>query len=83
MWEVCRLAVDPVSQGKGIGWKLLQAVETYADAKGKNLVLGVLDKDANAIQIYERRGWRRFGQDKMTGPDGREWEEYFYVCPRQ
>ena len=81
--EVCRLAVDPVAQGKGVGGTLLGAIEARARSERKPLILGVLEKDVAAIRMYDKRGWTRFGQDKMVGRDGRVWVEHFYICPTE
>lgn len=83
LWEVCRLAVDPVAQGEGTGGMLLGAIEAKARSNGKPLVLGVLEKDVAAIRMYDKRGWTRFGQDEMGGRDGRVWIEHFYICPAE
>ncbi|KAK5938500.1 hypothetical protein PMZ80_009471 [Knufia obscura] len=45
IWEVCRLAVHPSAQGKGIGTKLMKTIEVEAQTEGKTLVLGVLEID--------------------------------------
>ena len=77
LWGLARLAVHPAAQRRGLGGRLLAWAEGYARGRGR-LVLGVLEKDAGAMAVYERRGWRRYGQDAMVGRDGRWWIEYFY-----
>jgi len=81
LWEVCRFAVDPAVQGKGLGGMLLGAVESKGQREEKPLFLGVLEKDVAAIRMYDKRGWIKAGQDKMVGRDGRVWVEYFYKYP--
>lgn len=78
LWGLARLAVHPAAQGRGLGGRLLAWAEERARAEGRRLVLGVLEKDVGAMAVYERRGWRRYGQDAMVGHDGRWWVEYFY-----
>ncbi|ORY58543.1 acyl-CoA N-acyltransferase [Pseudomassariella vexata] len=79
LWEVCRLAVDPDFQEKGIGRRLLEATEIEAQKSGAKLVLGVLEKDTVAIRMYERKGWKVFGKDKLVRQDGKYHTEYFYI----
>lgn len=78
LWGLARLAVHPAAQGRGLGGRLLAWAEGHARGRGRRLVLGVLEKDGGALAVYERRGWRRFGQDAFVGRDGRCWVEYFY-----
>ncbi|NNJ96828.1 MAG: GNAT family N-acetyltransferase, partial [Gammaproteobacteria bacterium] len=52
------IAVETSLQGKGIGSKLMNSVEDLARKRGaKRLALDVSAKNANARQLYERRGY--------------------------
>jgi ribosomal protein S18 acetylase RimI-like enzyme len=57
--EIESLAVLPSYRGQGLGGRLLDALETELAAIGvRDLVLGVLPGNADAIRLYERRGYR-------------------------
>jgi ribosomal protein S18 acetylase RimI-like enzyme len=59
-YEFRMLAVDPTAAGRGIGTALVAACEQRASAAGADrLVLSVEDKNAAALRLYERRGYRR------------------------
>ena len=57
--EIESLAVLPEYRGRGVGTRLLEALERELEADGvRDLVLGVLPGNAAAIRLYERRGYR-------------------------
>ncbi len=57
--EIESLAVLPSHRGQGIGSRLLDALETELAAIGiRDLILGVLPGNADAIRLYQRRGYR-------------------------
>jgi ribosomal protein S18 acetylase RimI-like enzyme len=57
--EIESLAVLPSYRGQGLGGRLLDALETELAAIGvRDLILGVLPGNADAIRLYERRGYR-------------------------
>ncbi len=57
--EIESLAVLPEYRGRGVGTRLLDALEHELDNDGvRDLVLGVLPGNAAAIRLYERRGYR-------------------------
>jgi GNAT superfamily N-acetyltransferase len=58
-----RLFVSGDVRGRGVGSALLDAVDAWADAHGRDLRLVVLDQDAAARRLYERRGWQHTGSD--------------------
>lgn len=68
---VGRLFVQHTARGRALGDKLMQAVTDYADCRGLRLVLDVMTKDAAAIRLYERRGWRRTGTTDHDDGKGR------------
>jgi len=56
------IAVDDAARGRGIAKALLRAVERGARARGcMRLRLEVAQKNAGAIALYEKLGYRRFG----------------------
>lgn len=56
---LARLFVSPDARGEGVASRLMDAAEARASADGLHLALEVLEKDAAAVDLYERRGWRR------------------------
>jgi ribosomal protein S18 acetylase RimI-like enzyme len=57
--EIESLAILPEYRGSGIGTRLLDALEAELAAAGvRDLVLGVLPGNSDAIRIYQRRGYR-------------------------
>jgi len=57
--EIESLAVLPSHRGQGMGTRLLDALEAELAAIGiRDLILGVLPGNADAIRLYQRRGYR-------------------------
>ncbi|HWI30600.1 MAG TPA: GNAT family N-acetyltransferase [Microbacterium sp.] len=65
---VGRLAIAPDMQGRGIGSRLLAAVEERSDAGEAELFTGSLS-EAN-LRLYEREGYVE--TERVTGDDGIE-----------
>lgn len=65
------IAVDDAARGRGIAKALLRAVERGARARGcTRMRLEVAQKNAGAIALYERLGYRRFGAYACFYEDG-------------
>lgn len=59
------LTVDPARQGGGLGARLLAAAERHAAAAGSRAMeMTVIVQRAELIAWYERRGWRRTGEER-------------------
>jgi ribosomal protein S18 acetylase RimI-like enzyme len=57
--EIESVSVLPEHRGRGLGSHLLDALEQRLAAAGvDDLILGVLPGNADAIRLYERRGYR-------------------------
>lgn len=57
------IAVDPAHTGRGLGLALLQAAEAVAlDAGRIDMRLEVRRDNISAIALYEKQGYRRFGE---------------------
>lgn len=57
-----RFAVSPSLQGKGVGSRLLNHIESRARSLGyKELALDTSEKAIHLIQMYEKRGYRFIG----------------------
>ncbi|KAK5630077.1 hypothetical protein RRF57_005792 [Xylaria bambusicola] len=67
--ELRRLYVDTTAHGRGIGSKLIAAVEEQARAEGfKQLWLTVWEYNPKAAKLYERLGYQKVGAaDFVTG----------------
>jgi ribosomal protein S18 acetylase RimI-like enzyme len=53
------LAIEPAARGKGVGARLLQAVDDRARDLGRTeIVLEVIDTNPRAKTLYERHGYR-------------------------
>ncbi len=65
------LAVDPSQGRRGVGRALLQACERYARARDRGVLrLEVRYDNASAIALYEKMGYRQFGQHEGYYADG-------------
>jgi GNAT superfamily N-acetyltransferase len=76
------LFVDPRTQGKGIGKRLVEEAVAWGKKEGKRLVLIVLDKDEAAIRMYERMGWEKGNVYPYVTSDGRKYQATMYVSPK-
>jgi ribosomal protein S18 acetylase RimI-like enzyme len=57
--EIESVSVLPAHRGSGLGSRLLEELEGQLAASGVNdLILGVLPGNADAIRLYQRRGYR-------------------------
>ena len=57
------MAVIPSARSRGVGARLLAVVEAFAVANGhRRLVLNTTPFLMAALQLYERRGFRRTGE---------------------
>ena len=67
--ELRRLYVDTTAHGRGIGSKLIAAVEEQARAEGfKQLWLTVWEHNPKAERLYQRLGYKKYGAiDFITG----------------
>lgn len=64
MAELARLFVRPDARGRFIASELMETAEKFADFQGLTLVLEVLQKDSQAIRLYQKRGWIRIGASR-------------------
>lgn len=78
-----RLFVLRAGRGHSLGERLVQAAYGYARQHCLRLVLDVMAKDAHAVRLYERLGWRRIGTTEHDDGHGRSIDAYCYVSPAQ
>ncbi len=62
--SIGRLAVVPDQQGRGIGGRLLRAVETVAGARVCRFTLFTGAESVRSQRLYQRSGYRLVGHDK-------------------
>ena len=76
-----RLFVVAAARRRRAGEQLMNAAQTYATTNGLRLVLDVMAKDAAAIKLYERLGWRRIGMTDHDDGHGDAVPAYCYTSP--
>lgn len=59
---LARLMISPRARRRGLARGLIETATAYADEHDLRLVLDVLQETGDAIQLYERLGWRRLGE---------------------
>jgi len=79
-----RLFVTPAGRGRGAASALVSEVERYAAEAASPLALEVVEHNAAAIALYERRNWRRITSYATSwfGDDGPHPIAHVYVAPR-
>lgn len=65
-WHLTRFFVARDARGTGAGSVLLDEVDRWADERDLDLVLDVVDVNADARALYERRGWEHTGDVDAT-----------------
>jgi ribosomal protein S18 acetylase RimI-like enzyme len=58
------LLLDPLHRGSGIGANVMDQVEVRAAALGQPVTLSCFKGNVRALSFYERRGYRRYGEDE-------------------
>lgn len=82
---VSRLFVVPAFRRQAIGQRLLARTQEWADARGLDLVLEVVDdRRATAVSLYEATGWQlsHISRANWTGPSGCPVQLRHYRRPR-
>ncbi|GAA0627744.1 GNAT family N-acetyltransferase [Kribbella sandramycini] len=78
-----RLFVKSSARRHGIGEKLARAVVGDDAVRGKRIVLDVMDKDKDAIRLYERLGLKKIGVATHSFGEGQSITAYCYVVPEE
>lgn len=69
--ELISMWVSPAARGRGIGDRLVRAVEDWARQAGAGVLrLAVSDGNENAMALYRRRGFADTGEPGDPMPDG-------------
>lgn len=67
-FSILVIAVDPFSQCKGIGKKLMLCAEQVAEKNGYDRLMLSVDADnTNAIGFYEHLNWKRYHPERWSG----------------
>jgi acetyltransferase len=71
--EVQKLMVDPAHRGRGIAAKLMKALEQFARADGRTLLVLDTETGSTAESVYQHLGWQRAGKipNYAASPDGK------------
>jgi len=78
---LARLFVVPEARNVAAGEGLVRAAVDYARGEGIRLVLDVLAKDAAAIRLYTRLGWKSIGSAVHAYGVRQEAEAFCFVAP--
>lgn len=78
---LARLFVVQSARKQAAGRRLMEAAVSHAHAQGLRLVLDVMVKDASAIRLYERLGWRKIGETIHHFGSGETIPAVCYVSP--
>lgn len=76
-----RLFVVTEARRRAAGERLVRAAQDHAREHGLRLVLDVMAKDAAAVALYERLGWRRIGRTEHDTGRGGTTPAHCYVAP--
>ncbi|MEV5808707.1 GNAT family N-acetyltransferase [Streptomyces parvulus] len=78
---LARLFVVQSARKQAAGRQLMEAAASHARDHGLRLVLDVMVKDASAIRLYERLGWRKIGETIHHFGNGETIPAVCYVSP--
>jgi ribosomal protein S18 acetylase RimI-like enzyme len=78
---LARLFVGPAARGRGLGRSLANAALDYAREKRLRAVFDVMEKDRNAIRIYEQMGCVLLGHTSHQIAGGRTVPALCYAAP--
>ena len=76
-----RLFVVTGARRRAAGERLVRAARDHAREHDLRLVLDVMAKDAAAVALYERLGWRRLGRTDHDTGRGATTPAWCYVAP--
>ncbi|MFC8130524.1 GNAT family N-acetyltransferase [Streptomyces sp. NPDC057302] len=79
---LARLFVVREARKHAAGKRLMEAATDFGQKQGLRLVLDVMTKDAAAIRLYERLGWRKIGEATHHFGDGESILAVCYVSPK-
>ncbi|ETS83116.1 hypothetical protein PFICI_04992 [Pestalotiopsis fici W106-1] len=74
-----RFFIRKYARGFGLGRALVEKTCQWAKDNGKRIVINVLAKDQDAMKLYEKLGFRRFGEGEYEYHEGKKATQYFYV----
>ena len=69
--RIYSLAIDPAARGRGVASSIIARLERNARRRGcREMRLEVASRNTGALALYERLGYRRFGQKPGYYADG-------------
>ena len=74
-----RLLTLPAARGAGIASALVKTATQWAAQSGWRVWLMALERNAEAMRLYERMGWREVARGEFTTGDGRVYASRDYV----
>lgn len=76
---VARFFVRKRARCLGVGRALVEESCGWARERDLKIVMNVMSKDLDAMRLYEKVGFRRFGEGVYDYLDGKQSTQYFYV----
>ena len=71
--ELANIAVAPTHRGRGVGKLLMEKMHSYAKTFGaERMLLEVRVSNQNAIGLYEKYGYEKYGLRENYYPDGED-----------
>ena len=71
--EMLNFCVDDTMQNKGIGTQLLKySIEEFRTKNGSSIILEVNSKNSNAINLYQKNGFKQISKRKAYYSDGND-----------
>lgn len=74
-----RFFVRKYARGLGLGRALIEKTCRWAKDNDMRIVMNVLAKDQDAMKLYEKVGFKRFGEGVYEYHEGKRSVQYFYV----
>lgn len=78
---LARLMISPRARRRGLARGLIEVATAYAADHDLRLVLDVLQETPDAVELYERLGWRRLGELILPLDDWPDLQLWVYLSP--
>ncbi|KAI0132952.1 acyl-CoA N-acyltransferase [Xylariales sp. AK1849] len=74
-----RFFIRRSARGMGLGRGLVERTCDWAKQNGMRIVMNVLDKDQDAMRLYEKARFSKVGEGIYENQKGEKFKQYFYV----